>query len=412
MTIGVDRPTVPNVFDAGLPTIDYRLVDDPEEAHAMFREARRQAPIALGPYGPELLTYDLVRSVLRDPRFCVPPGFGLGAQGITSGPLWERVAANLLSLDGAEHHRLRRLVSKAFAPRGAARLRATIVEVITELVEPLTETGRCDMVADVARQYPIPIICALLGAPRDDWQLFSQWTDDIMKTFGWDAHTEVPNILSSWDALDAYLDEMIDDRRHNLTDDLISELIRAEEDGDRLTHAELLMLASGLLMAGTDTTRNQVAASVQVLCDRPDQWALLAEHPELAPNAVEETMRHSPVGVATMRTAIEDVELAGVSIPAGTLVIVNAGSANRDPEVYDDPDRLDITRDAAPAMLSFGGGVHYCLGSHLARAELTEALAIIPRRMPNARRTGPAPWKPLTGLSGPTTLPMEFDAGH
>ena len=412
MTIGLDRPTVPNVFDAGLPTIDYQHIDDPEEAHAIFREARRQAPIALGPHGPELLTYDLVRSVLRDPRFCVPPGFGLGAQGITSGPLWDRVTANLLSLDGAEHHRLRRLVSKAFAPRGAARLRTTIVEVITELVEPLTETGRCDIVADVARQYPIPIICALLGAPRDDWQLFSRWTDDIMKTFGWDAHTEVPNILRSWDALDAYLDEMIDDRRHDLTDDLISDLIRAEDDGDRLNHAELLMLASGLLMAGTDTTRNQVAASVQALCDRPDQWALLAEHPELAPNAVEETMRHSPIGVATMRTAIEDVELAGVNIPAGTLVIVNAGSANRDPEVYDDPDRLDITRDAPPAMLSFGGGVHYCLGSHLARAELTEALAIIPRRMPNARRTGPAPWKPLTGLSGPTTLPLEFDAGH
>ncbi|WP_029111819.1 cytochrome P450 [Mycobacterium sp. URHB0044] len=412
MTIGIDHPTVPSVFDAGLPSIDYQLVDDPEEAHAMFREARRQAPIALGPHGPELLTYDLVRSVLRDPRFCVPPGFGLGAQGITSGPLWDRVVKNLLSLDGAEHHRLRRLVSKAFAPRGAARLRTTIVEVITELVEPLTETGRCDMVADVARQYPIPVICALLGAPREDWQLFSQWTDDIMKTFGWDAHNEVPNILRSWDALDAYLDEMIDDRRHNLTDDLISELIRAEEDGDRLTHAELLMLASGLLMAGTDTTRNQVAASVQVLCDRPDQWALLAEHPELAPNAVEETMRHSPIGAVTMRTAIEDVEMGGVSIPAGTLVMVNAGSANRDPEVYDDPDRLDITREAPPAMLSFGGGVHYCLGSHLARAELTEALAIIPRRMPNARRTGPAPWKPLTGLSGPTTLPMAFDAGH
>lgn len=412
MTIGIERSGSPSVFDAGLPTIDYQLVDDPEEAHAMFRDARRQAPIAMGPHGPELLTYDLVRSVLRDPRFCVPPGFGLAAQGITSGPLWERVTANLLSLDGAEHHRLRRLVSKAFAPRGAARLRTTIVEVITQLVEPLTETGRCDMVADVARQYPIPIICALLGAPRDDWQLFSQWTDDVMRTFGWTAADDAPDILRAWDELDVYLDDMIASRRSTLTDDLISDLIRAEDDGDRLSHDELLMLAAGLLMAGTDTTRNQVAASVQVLCDRPDQWALLAEHPELAPNAVEETMRHSPIGLVTMRTAIEDVEMGGVTIPAGTLVMVNAAAANRDPEVYHDPDRLDITRDAPPAMLTFGGGVHYCLGSHLARAELTEALTIIPRRMPHARRTGPAPWKPLTGLSGPTTLPIEFDFGH
>jgi cytochrome P450 len=412
LNVELDRPHIPNVFDAGLPAIDYQLAQDPEEAHAMFREAREQAPIALGPHGPELLTYDLVRSVLRDPRFCVPPGFGLEAQGITSGRLWDRAAANLLSLDGAEHHRLRRLVSKAFAPRGAARLRTTIVEVITELVEPLTATGRCDMVTDVARKYPIPIICALLGTPRQDWQLFSDWTDNIMRTFGWTAADDEPEILRAWEALDAYLDDMIAQRRTALIDDLISDLIRAEEDGDRLTHDELLMLAAGLLMAGTDTTRNQVAASVQVLCDHPDQWTLLAEHPELAPNAVEETMRHSSIATVTMRTAIEDVELGGVLIPAGTVVMINTAAANRDPAVYDDPDRLDITRKDSPAMMSFGGGVHFCLGSHLARAELTEALAIIPRRMPNARRTGPAPWKPLTGLSGPTTLPLEFDAGH
>ena len=113
-----------------------------------------------------------------------------------------------------------------------------------------------------------------------------------------------------------------------------------------------------------------------------------------------------------MRTAIEDVELAGVIIPAGTLIIVNTGAANRDPAVYDDPDRLDITREGAPAMQTFGGGLHYCLGAHLARLELTEALAVMARRMPNARRTGLAPWKPLSGLSGPTTLPIEFESGH
>ena len=132
-----------------------------------------------------------------------------------------------------------------------------------------------------------------------------------MKTFSWTAAEDQPDILRSWDALDAYLDDMIASRRTTLTDDLISDLIRAEEDGDRLTHDELLMLASGLLMAGTDTTRNQVAASVQVLCEHPEQWALLADHPELAPNAVQETMRHSPIATATLRTALEDVELGG-----------------------------------------------------------------------------------------------------
>jgi hypothetical protein len=134
-------------------------------------------------------------------------------------------------------------------------------------------------------------------------------------------------------------------RRDALTDDLLSDMMRAEVDGDRLTHDELLMLAATLLMAGTDTTRNQLAAAVEVFCEHPDQWALLAEHPELAPNAVEEAMRYSPVIFTTMRTALEDVELAGVTFPAGILVIANTAAANRDPAVYQDLDRFDITRE-------------------------------------------------------------------
>jgi cytochrome P450 len=202
---------------------------------------------------------------------------------------------------------------------------------------------------------------------------------------------------------------MVADRRDALTDDLVSELIRAEHEGDHLNADELRMLVVGLLIAGTDTTRNQLAASVQVLCDHPDQWALLGEHPELAANAVEETMRHSPIAWGTLRVALEDVELAGVMIPAGTLVVANTASANRDPAVYDNPDQLDITREGAPAMQTFGAGMHYCLGANLARLELAEALTVITQRIPNIRRTGRAPWKPLTGLSGPTTLPVEFE---
>ncbi len=412
VTIAIDRPSSPSVFDAGLPEIDYEHCQNPDEAHDIIRAARQQAPIAIGPHGPELLTYDMVRSVLRDPRLRVPQGMFLASQGITSGPLWDRVATNLISLDGAEHHRLRRLVSQAFTPRATARLRTTIVDVITGLVERHTTSGRCEVVTDVARQYPIPIICALLGAPAEDWALFSDWTDDIFKVFSWDVAADAPAILSAWEELDAYIDEMVAHRRHTLTDDLISELIRAEDDGDRLSADELRMLAAGLLIAGTDTTRNQLAASVHVLCDHPDQWALLAQHPELATNAVEETMRHSPIAFGALRTAVEDVEIAGVLIPAGTLVVANTSAANRDPAVYDDPDRLDITRDGAPAMQTFGAGMHYCLGANLARLELAEALTVMAQRMPNARRTGPAPWKPLTALSGPITLPIEFDTGH
>jgi cytochrome P450 len=408
MTATIQHPACPSVFEADLPRLDYDDAKSPDEAHVAIRHARRQSPIALGQHGPELLTYELVHSALRDPRLHMPVGMFLAAQGITSGPLWDRIATNLISLDGAEHHRLRRLVSKAFTPRATGGLRATVVEVITGLVDQHAADGTCDVVDDIARRYPIPIICALLGAPAEDWELFSDWTDDIFKAFSWNAAAETPTILAAWDEFDAYLDDMVADRRKALTDDLLSELIRAEDEGDRLTSDELRMLAVGLMMAGTDTTRNQLAASVDVLCDHPEQWRLLAECPEFAAKAVEETMRHSPISFGTFRISDEDVELAGVTIPAGTMIVANTSAANRDPAVYDDPDRLDITRNAAQVMQTFGGGVHYCLGAHLARLELAEALTVMPRRMPNLRRVGEAPWKPLTALTGPTTLRVEF----
>jgi len=409
MTATVGRSNCPSVFEAGLPTINYEHAQHPDQAHAIIRQAREKAPIAIGPYGPELLTYDLVRTVLRDPRFRVPRGMFLAAQGITSGPLWDRVATNILSLDGDEHRRLRRLVSKAFTPKATARLRTTIVDIITTLVDRHSARRRCDVVSDIARQYPIAVISALLGAPPEDWKLFSCWADDILEAFGWNAASETPTILASWDALDAYIDDMVARRHHALTDDLISELIRAEADGDRLSVDELRMLVAALLLAGTDTTRLQLGAAAHVLCDHPEQWALLGRHPELAVNAVEELIRHSPITFITLRAAVADVEVAGVNIPAGTIVVVNTGAANRDPAFYDDPDRLDISRVGAPPIQTFGGGMHYCLGAHLARLELAEALAVMAQRMPNARRTGPAPWKPVNALGGPITMPIEFD---
>jgi len=397
-----------DVFEAGLPALAYDHLCDPDEAHRVIAQARRQAPIAIGPHGPEVLSYELVRTVLRDDRFATAHGLGLDVQGITSGPLWDRAIQNILGLDGQPHHRLRALVSKAFSPRAVARLQTLVRDVITELIDPLNAVGRCDMVTDIARRYPTPVICALLGAPRADWELFSAWTDDIKKLFDWNVVNDGPDIERAWSELDAYLEDMIAARRGCLTDDLISDLIRVEDPVDHLTHDELLMLAATLLAAGTDTTRNQLAAAVQVLCEHPDQWALLAAHPELAPTAVEELMRFSPVVFATIRKTVDDVELAGITIPADTLVVANTAAANRDPAVYDHPDRLDITRQDAPAMLTFGGGMHYCLGTHLARLELTEALRAVTARMPNARRTGPAPWKPISGITGPTSLPISF----
>ena len=408
MTVG----TVPlKVFDADLPTLSYSLEETPAEVYSLFQAAQQQAPVAIGPLGPEVLSYHLVRSVLRDSRFQIPPGIILQAQGITSGPLWDKVINSLLCLEGDSHHRLRSLCAKAFTPRTVARLHDTMVDVMTDLVDEVAGRGRCDVVTDLARPYPVPIICALLGAPREDWQQFSSWADDIFKAFSLsvDIRDIEPAVMRAWRELDDYVDDMVAHRRHTLTDDLLSDLIRAEDDGDRLDAAELRMLAGGLLLAGTDTTRNQVAASVQVLCEHPDQWELLKEHPELAMAAVEETMRHSPIAGGTLRLVVDDVEIDGYLFPAGTMVLVNTFAANRDPTVYDNPDRFDITREGAPAILTFGGGVHYCLGANLARREIAEALTVLTGRLRNPRIAGPAPWKPIVSLSGPKSLPIEFD---
>jgi cytochrome P450 len=291
-----------------------------------------------------------------------------------------------------------------------SRLDDIIVDVITRLTVPLAAKGRCEVVADIARPYPVPIISALLGAPRDDWKLFSDWADDFFKLFSWNVAEYESDILTAWGELDDYIDGMVATRRESLTDDLISELIRAEDDGDRLTIGELRMLAAGILMAGTDTTRNQVAAALDVFCDYPEQWELLAQRPELAMKAVEEVMRFSPVIFGAMRMTVEDVELDGVTIPMGTFVVCNTAAANQDADVYVDPDRFDITRADASPMQTFGAGAHYCLGANLARREIAEALVVMSGRMKNLRRDGLARWKPMIGISGPATLPVAFDA--
>jgi cytochrome P450 len=401
----------PSVFDADLPVLEYDITDTPQQIYPQFRAAQQVAPIALGPVGPEVLSYELARTVLGDPRFGIPPGIHLTAHGVTSGELWNRVVHSILCMEGAEHRRLRGLVSKAFTPRATARMDETIHEVINELVDTVVAKRSCEFVEEIARPYPIPVICALLGAPRQDWQLFSKWAEDIFKivSFDCDLAAEEPKVLKAWDAFDEYIDGMICDRRRALTDDLLSELIQAEDRGERLDAGEVRMLAFSILVAGTDTTRTQLAASMQVLCEHPEQWALLRDNPELAMKAVEETMRHSPSMCSTLRSVNRDVTIGEFTFPAGTFIIVNTYAANRDSSIYEDPARFDITRSDPPPILTFGGGAHYCLGANLARRELSQALVILTRRLPRPRCAENPPWRPLLGMSGPTRLLLEFN---
>ena len=409
MSVGT---TTPSVFDAGLPALVYDITETMHEVAPRIHAVRKESPMAIGPLGPEVLSYELARTMLRDPRFVFPPGMHMTARGITSGPLFDRVTGTILGMEGDEHRRLRSLVSKAFTPRASARMEETIHLLINELIDGVADAGRCDFVTDIARPYPIPIICALLGAPPEDWEQFALWAEDIFKIVRLDSNLidEQDIVMRVWDEFDDYIDDMIAQRRSRLTDDLLSELIRAQHDGDRLSNAEMRMLAFSILSAGTDTTRNQLAASLHVLCDHPDQLALLRDNPDLAMRAVEESMRHSPAVCTTLRTVLEDVTFADYTFPAGTFISVNTFAANCDPGIYPDPERFDISRDDPPPVLTFGGGAHYCLGANLARVELAEALKILAQRMLNPRRVATARWKPMLGLSGPTHLEIEFDA--
>jgi cytochrome P450 len=213
--------------------------------------------------------------------------------------------------------------------------------------------------------------------------------------------------------LDEYVRAMIDERRSRPADDLLTDLIAAEEAGDRLSTDELVMMTDAVLMAGTDTTRNQLACSVALLVQHPEQWRRLADDPALAKAAVDETMRMLGTVAGTARFASEDIEYRDVVFPAGTLVITSLATANVDPEVWDDPNRFDIEREPGRAShLTLGWGLHHCLGANLARAELQEALPLLARRMPDAVVDGEIEWKPANvGIWGPAHLPLKFTPG-
>jgi cytochrome P450 len=206
---------------------------------------------------------------------------------------------------------------------------------------------------------------------------------------------------------------MIADRRANPRHDLLSDLIAIEEEGDRLSTEEMAMLAEAVLMAGTDTTRNQLACAVALFAEHPAQWDLLRAHPELAPRAVEESLRYLGAVRATVRFASEDVVYRDVLFPRGTIVSTSLAGANRDPEAWEQPNEFDITQERGTAQMTFGSGIHFCLGAALARAELQEALPLLAQRMPGLVRTGPVEWKPANfGIWGPAKLPIRFDVDY
>ena len=269
-----------------------------------------------------------------------------------------------------------------------------------------------------ASPIPIPIICELLGAPKEDWRQFSAWATDIFRIFNQNLAEDLPLIEAANAALEEYLADLIAERRVTPGDDLLSVLIAIEEEGDRLSTDELVSLAVAVLMAGTDTTRNQLACALALFAEHPGQWALLAERPDLAPRAVEEAMRYLGAVRGTVRFAPEDVVYRDVLFPKGTLISVSLAGANRDPGTWEAPDVFDITRERKTQQMTFGSGIHHCMGAALARAELQESLVLLSRRLPGLATDGPGrveadefrhlgagqappPFRPVARLTGP-----------
>jgi len=365
-------------------------------------------------FGYAVWHYDDAVGILRDKRWHNAAGRIPELMGITNEEFLSRQGVSILSAEGEMHTRLRRLVAPAFSPRSADRLRPFMREVINGLVDRVSPAGRADFATDICEPYPIPIICELLGAPKSDWQLFSRWANDVLEIFSLDVVEKLDLIMRTQDELDAYTRQLIAERRSKPADDLLTDLIAQEEAGDKLSNDELVMMVNAVIVGGTDTTRNQLGCAVNLFAQHPEQWALLAERPELAQRAVEESMRHFGAVRGTARFASVDIEYKDVLFPAGTFMAVGLDEANHDAAVFDKPDVFDITAQKGDQpQLTFGSGIHYCLGQALARAELQEALPLLAQRMPNLRLDGDTTWKPDgVGIFGPAHMPITFDPGH
>ena len=399
-----------SLSELDLPSVEFDFADAEEHRNALLALSK-ESWIAKGVFAYPIFKYEDCVAILRDKRWHSAAALAAEAFGVNDPRLKERRRESILSAEGDVHTRLRRLVAPSFSPRAADRLRPFMREVMNSLIDPVAKNGKCDLATDICDPYPIPIICELLGAPKKDWQLFSRWAEDVLRIFNATASEELDVIFKAQDELGEYTRQLIADRRSRPADDLITSLIAAEEAGDKLDEAELEMMVEAVIVGGTDTTRNQLGCSIALFAEHPEQWQLLAERPELAGKAVEETMRYFGAVRATGRFASEDIEYKGVLFPKGTLVTPSLSIANRDETVFNDANVFDITREpAGQPQMTFGSGIHYCLGAALARAEQQEALPIMAQRMKNLRIDGAVTWKPSTvAIFGPENMPISFD---
>jgi cytochrome P450 len=422
------------VTELRLPSLDY---NDPQmrgpRFHAAMRDLREQGWLATGPYGYVVLDREASELFLRT-RKAIFPGMKIAEIfGVTEGPLYEEMRRNILHINGPDHTRLRALVNPALSPRAVERYRPLARQFLEELFAAHApaadeDTRSCEFVEAFAKPYPSRMIAAVMGAPPEDAPRLHHWSNWIQRQFDAVSMTEQrEGIERAVEEFYEYAGELVRTRRENPGDDLISKLIATEEEGEKLSDVECVNLILNVLIGGVDTTQSQLAHAMRLFAEHPEQWALLAERPELAAAAVEEVLRVEPITPFTARITTEEVTFRDVTFPADTVVMVCAFTGNRDPGDGESDgagagagtpagsaaewDDFDITADRGKARaLTFGAGVHYCLGANLARVELQEALAYLPSRMPELALDGEPVYESIMGIYGLSRLPVRFAA--
>ena len=392
-----------------------RIVTDPDviaDPYPLLRELRETSPVHKTGFSDFwiLTRYEDCRTALRDQRLGSPEA-GDEAPSLLASSRQRRadVPRSLLFLNPPDHTRIRSLVSRAFTPRRVERLRPAVEAMTEELLDPIAEAGECDLIDALAFPLPANVISELVGVPVSDRDWLRPLVSDLAATL---EPTRQPGEVERAEAasvkVNRYLNDLIDSRRAEPADDLLSGLIAASDGEDRLTQPEVAVTVSLIYAAGFETTMNLIGNMVHTLLRHPDQLARLRADRSLVPSAVDEVLRFQPPVQIDGRYVRADTEIGGHTIPEGHGVLTLLGAANRDPAAVDDPDRFDVGRSEVP-MLSFGSGIHYCLGAALARLEGQVVLqALLDRFASWTPLDDNPPWKRRLTLRGLATLPVAF----
>jgi cytochrome P450 len=408
------------VSELELPGFDYTdLSLRGKRFHEAMRECSARGWLASGPYGYIVLDREAGEWWLRT-REAIFPGMTIAEIfDVREGPLYEQMRRNILHVNGPDHTRLRSLVNPALSARAVERYRPAMRGFLEGLLADACAAGgdgegvvRCEFVEAFAKPYPSQTIARVMGAPIEDAPRLHHWSNWIQRQFDAEGMaTQREGIEQAVREFYEYAEALVAARRDDpKDDDLISKLIAAEEAGEKLNDVECINLVFNVLVGGVDTTQSQLAHAIRLLGEHPEQWELLRERPELADAAVEEALRYEPITPFTARITTSEVTYRDVTFPEGTVVMVCAHTGNRDLAPGEGPpDEFDIAADRGRARaLTFGAGVHYCLGANLARLELREALTFMAERMPGLRLDGEVEYETIMGIYGLARLPIAF----